>query len=143
MNKLTVLLGTVIKKMTMGIGVEDAASGALGDYTASGDKDARNMWADMVKKLARIVDQFLPAAMIVLGIVAAIYVTILGVRYSKSENEDEKSDVKKKLINSIIGFVIGLVVMIFLLVFLRNVPTVASWINGNGEKQGETWYPNE
>lgn len=117
---------------TWKLSVSDDVNSALSGY-GSKDNDATQMWIDVLKKIATIVDQFLPVAMIVLGIVAAIYVTILGAKYSSSESDDQKNEVKKKLINGIIGFAIGLVIMIVMFVFLNNVPAIANWINDTGK----------
>ena len=128
--------GTCSSFINFRMDVEDSVNSAVGGYEGSGttqaDKDARQMWVDIVKKIAKVVDQFLPVAMIVLGLVAVVYCIVLGVKYSSSESDDAKNEVKKKLINSIIGFTIGLVIMIVLLVFLKNVPAVAQWINETG-----------
>ena len=134
MDKLYVLLGKLLN-------LSDAVNSGLDDYgkNDSLDQGARDMWVDMLKKLAVLIDQFLPVAMIVLGLVAVVYVIILGSKYAHSETNDEKNEVKKKLINGIIGFAIGLFVMALMFVFLNNVPAVAKWINGKTESGG-TWY---
>ena len=133
MNNMYVLLGNLLGRR---LNVSDNVDSALNGYNSS--DGARKMWVDVLKKIATIVDQFLPVAMIVLGLVAVFYVIILGTRYARSENNDDKNKVKEKLINGVIGFVIGLVIMALMFVFLNNVPAVAKWINGTDE--GGSWY---
>lgn len=87
---------------------------------------------DMVKTLVKIIDQFLPVAIILVGMVGAIYCIVMGVKYAKSESSEEKDAVKKKLINAAIGIVIGLIIMISLTVFLKNATVVESWLKDQG-----------
>ena len=87
-----------------------------------------NDWLDILKVLVRLIDQFLPVAMILLGLVGSIYAIVVGVRYAKSENEEQRNEAKKKLINAAIGILIGLVIMITMWVFLKNSSAIATWL---------------
>ncbi len=109
-------------------GYSDAIDGIEGN-------DKNKEWIDIMKTVVKIVDQFLPVAMILVGMVGAIYCIVLGVKYAKSESSEEKDGVKKKLINATIGIVIGLIIMIALMVFLKNSTAVAKWINEMGNNK--------
>lgn len=119
MNKLTSFLGNIINRFL------GSYSDAVDGLTGNG-KD--NEWMEMVKTLVRIVDQFMPIAMIVVGMVGSIYVIILGIQYSKSENEEAKAEAKKKLINGAVGIGIGLLLMLVLTIFLKNSKAITDWL---------------
>ena len=106
-------------------GYSDAIDGIEG---TGDDKE----WIKMMKTLVKIIDQFLPVAIILVGMVGAIYCIVMGVKYAKSESSEEKDAVKKKLINAAIGIVIGLIIMIALTVFLKNATAVKEWIESQG-----------
>jgi cell division protein FtsW (lipid II flippase) len=78
------------------------------------------------------VDQFLPVAMILLGLVGAVWVIVLGIQYGKAESDDVKTEAKKKLINTIVGVCIGLLIMIVLAVWLKNSEAIAQWLRSGG-----------
>ena len=105
--------------------------GDTNDYNTTAD----NEWIDMLKTLVTIIDQFMPAIMIGVGLVGAIYVIILSVKYAKAENDDEKNEAKKKLINTVIGVVIGLLIMVVLSVWLKNSNAIAKWLGDFGSKK--------
>lgn len=108
----------------------------LGGYSDAvdgiNDEGKDGEWIKMMKTLVKIVDQFLPVAIILVGMVGAIYCIVMGVKYAKSESSEEKDAVKKKLINAAIGIVIGLIIMIALTVFLKNASAVKEWIESQG-----------
>lgn len=108
-------------------GYSDAIDGIKG---TDDDKE----WIEMMKTLVKIIDQFLPVAIILVGMVGAIYCIVMGVKYAKSESSEEKDAVKKKLINAAIGIVIGLIIMIALTVFLKNATAVKEWIESQGNQ---------
>lgn len=127
MTNLTIFLGKVINRF-------------LGDYSSdikdmAGDasNQGQQEWLSMVKTLVKIVDQFLPIAMIMLGAVGAIWVIILGVQFGKAETEDVKNEAKKKLINTVIGVCIGLLIMIVMTVWLKNSEDIAAWLRNGGQ----------
>lgn len=113
----------------------------LGNYESDFDKVSNSgttpensEWMKMLKIIVKIVDQFMPVVMIGVGLVGAIYIIIISVKYAKAENEDEKNETKKKLINTVIGVVIGLLIMIVLSVWLKNSKEIADYLNGFGGK---------
>ena len=123
MNKLTYFLGSILNRF-------------LGDYSSdlvdvTGNENNKE-WIDMMKTLVSIIDQFLPAVMILLGVVGAIWIIIISVQYSKSESDDAKAEAKKKLINTVVGVCIGLLIMIVLTVWLKNSESIETWLRSMG-----------
>lgn len=98
------------------------------DVSGISGNGKNNDWLDILKVLVRLIDQFLPVAMILLGLVGSIYAIVVGVRYAKAENEEQKNEAKKKLINAAIGILIGLILMITMWAFLKNSSAIATWL---------------
>ena len=126
MNNLMVFLGKVINRF-----LGDYSSD-IKDITGDSSNQGQQEWLSMVKTLVKIVDQFLPVAMILLGLVGAVWVIVLGIQYGKAESDDVKTEAKKKLINTIVGVCIGLLIMIVLAVWLKNSEAIAQWLRSGG-----------
>lgn len=127
MNFITAFLGKVASKFLLENTNTSVYESTVGGTSSANEKSKE--WIEMLKTLARIIDQFLPVVMIGLGVFGAIYAIVIGVRYAKAENDEAKSEIKKKLINIIIGVLIGLLIMIILDVFLKNSTSIVNWLN--------------
>ena len=131
MNFLTVFLGRITNRF-LGETTQGAFEGSQGN---TGTTDKNSEWMDVLRVLLRLIDQFLPVAMILLGLVGSIYVIVLGVKYAKTEGSDDKNEIKKKLINAGIGIGIGLLIMIVMKVFLDNSSAIATWLTDAAGKE--------
>ena len=130
MNNLTVFLGNLVNRF-LGDYSSDVDWGGSASKSEAG-KAGESEWMAMMKTLVKIVDQFLPVAMIMLGVVGAIWVIVLGVQYGKAESDEVKNEAKKKLINTLVGVCIGLLIMIVLTVWLKNSDAIADWLRNGG-----------
>ena len=83
MYNITFFLGEVINRF---LGFGDKSFNKAPDYKNTMENET-NEWIEMLKVIVGILDWALPVIMIGLGMVGAIYVIILSVRYAKSENE--------------------------------------------------------
>jgi len=135
MNAVTTFLGNIIMRFNgghfnfLGAGIEDAVNKGYEGVDA-GEGTQTYFWKNMVSKLARIADWLLPTIMILLGMVAAIYAVVLGVKYSKAESDEQKNEAKKKLINGLIGIVVAILIMLIMMLVLNNATFIKNWIMG-------------
>ena len=89
MNFLTVFLGGITSRFLGDPQAPGAYETSPGGAAANNGKN--DEWMDVLRVLLRLIDQFLPVAMILLGLVGAIYVIVLGVKYAKTESSDDKN----------------------------------------------------
>lgn len=141
MNSITAFLGNILKSGVFGLGgIEDQANTALKDYIGEdlgqGDADSsRQFWKETITILARMADWLIPVIMIIIGMVGAIYFTVIGIKYAKADGEEQKNEAKKKLINAGIGVGISLLIMLVLLIILNNAQSIKDFIM---QKSGNT-----
>ena len=135
MNSITAFLGNILKSGVFGLGgIEDQANSAFNgsaahEYVYETSSGSNNeFWKNTILILAKIADWLIPVIMVLIGMIGAIYFTVIGIRYAKAENEENKNEAKKKLVNAGIGVGIALIIMIVLLVVLANAGSIAQWI---------------
>ena len=132
MNTITTFLGNILRSGVFKLGgFEDKVSGAFESTNATGYKNGdtnRDFWVNVVTKLAKIADWLVPTIMIIIGMVGAVYMTVIGIKYAKAEGEEQKNESKKKLVNAGIGMGVALLIMIVLLVILSNADSIAAFV---------------
>ena len=135
MNMVTTFLGNILKSGVFGLGgLEDQANNAFKEYLNDPDgaelsgTSSLEFWKETVIILARMADWLIPVIMIIIGMVGAIYFTVIGIRYAKADGEESKNEAKKKLINAGIGVGVALLIMIVLLVILNNAAEIKDFI---------------
>lgn len=85
---------------------------------------SQNDMTKIVKPVLDVCNVLVPVLLGVVGAVGAIFVIILGVKYSRAEDPQEHEKAKKSLVNAIVGFVIMFVLLIALQVAL---PIFQDW----------------
>lgn len=143
MNSITAFLGNILKSGVFKLGgfedqASDAFNGSAGHEYVYGATSGSNkeFWKDAILILAKIADWLIPVIMIIIGMVGAIYFTVVGIRYAKAENEEHKNEAKKKLINAGIGVGISLLIMIALLLVLSNADAIANFVGKAQTSEG-------
>lgn len=82
----------------------------------------------IVKPVLDVCNVLVPVLLSVVGALGAIYIIILGVKYSRAEDPQEHEKAKKSLTNAIIGFVLIFILLIALQIAL---PIFEDWYTSN------------
>ncbi len=68
----------------------------------------------IVQPIIDVLNATVPALLLLVGAVGAIWCIVLGVKYAKAEDPQEHDKAKKALINAIVGFVLVFVLLVML-----------------------------
>lgn len=79
----------------------------------------------VISPILEIIDAILYPAIAIVGAVGSIYCIVLGVRFSKTDEQNSHDKAKKDLISALIGFIIIFVLIVALKIAL---PILIDWV---------------
>ena len=90
------------------------------------------MFDAVANPVIALINSLLGPLLGIVGAAGAIYCVILGVKFSKAEEQQDREKAKQALKNAIIGFVL---IFVLLLALKLLMPQLIQWTNNNAGTQ--------